>query len=241
MARTLTLSVAPDKTDKLLRDLASMDGVVSLGLQKGASIRPPGDVLTVQMTNDAAKTLHVLLTRESIGTDGTAATNEPQSLLNPARQTQIERETNEATWPEMASLLRGETNVSSNFVMTMFLAGAVAAAGLWSDKLQLVVGAMVIAPGFQPIIRIPFGLLAGSADTWKLGLKGTVFGYLALMAGAAVAAMGLVTGELNMAAGGLVHWASDAVCAGLAGGAVFWIKRAIMRRQHNAQSAPALM
>ena len=100
------------------------------------------------------------MARRLTGESGTVLTSEPQRLVSPTSQKQIDEETNEASWPEMAALLRRETNVSSNYLMAMFFSGVVAAAGLWSDMLHIVIGAMVIAPGFEPIIRVPFGHLA---------------------------------------------------------------------------------
>lgn len=89
----------------------------------------------------------------------------------------------------MAALLRRETNVSSNYLLAMFFSRVVAAAGLWSDTLHIVIDAMVIAPGFEPVIRVPFGLLAQQHCAWSTGLKSTALGYLALVVGSAVAAL----------------------------------------------------
>jgi uncharacterized membrane protein len=69
----------------------------------------------------------------------------------------------------------------------MTVAGAVAAAGMWSDALHLVIGAMVIAPAFEPLIRVPFGLIAGPGALAKRALPAIIWGYLALAAGGLIA------------------------------------------------------
>lgn len=51
-------------------------------------------------------------------------TSEPRSLVSPQKQSQIDQEGNETSWPEMIALLRRETNVTSNYLMAMFFAGA---------------------------------------------------------------------------------------------------------------------
>lgn len=188
MSRSIQVSVPSDKTDGIVDELRCADGVVGISLHRGASIKPPGDVLMIQATNEAFKPIQGRLAKV-IGDSGSVLTSEPRSLVSPTSQEQIDEETNEASWPEMAALLRRETNISSNYIMAMFFSGVVAAAGLWSDTLHIVIGAMVIAPGFEPIIRVPFGFLAEERRAWSTGLKSTAVGYLALVLGAAAAAL----------------------------------------------------
>ena len=188
MSRMVQVSISSDMTERIVGELHGTDGVVGISLQRGASLKPPGDVITVQATNDAFESLQVLLASFT-GESGTVLTSEPQSLVSPVAQPQIDEQTNEASWPEMAALLRRETNVSSNYIMAMFFSGIVASGGLWSDTLHIVIGAMVIAPGFEPIIRVPFGILARERRSWTTGLKSTALGYLALVLGAATAAL----------------------------------------------------
>lgn len=188
MSRSIRASIASEKTDRIIDKLHRTNGIVGISLQRGASLKPPGDVLTIQATNEGSKPIQRRLASFA-GESGTVLTSEPQSLVSPTSQKQIDEETNEASWPEMAALLRRETNISSNYLLAMFFSGVVAAAGLWSDTLHIVFGAMVITPGFEPIIRVPFGLLAQQHRAWSTGLKSTALGYLALVVGSAVAAL----------------------------------------------------
>lgn len=87
----------------------------------------------------------------------------------------------------MAFLLRRDTNLNSNYLLLMLLAGFVAAVGLWTDTPHIVVGAMVLAPGFEPILRIPFGIVAGPRFLASRGWASTLAGYLALAIGSALA------------------------------------------------------
>lgn len=119
--------------------------------------------------------------------NSSVVTSEPRSLVSPSHQIRIDEETNEGSWSEIAALFRRETNITSNYLMAMAFAGMVAAAGLWTDTVHIVVGAMVIAPGFEPILRVPFGLLASDSRSSSVGLRSTLIGYAAMMAGAAAA------------------------------------------------------
>lgn len=113
-------------------------------------------------------------------------TTEPKSLIAPPSQNGIEKESNETIWEEMGFLLRRETNVSANYLSLMALSGGVAAVGLWTNTLHIVIGAMVIAPGFEPLLRISFGVVAAPRALASRGLLSSVTGYLAMGLGAAV-------------------------------------------------------
>lgn len=199
----------------------------------------------------------------------------------------------------MGALLRRETNLSSNYLMAMFFSGMIAAAGLWTDTLHIVVGAMVIAPGFEPIIRVPFGLLAQHGRSWMQGLVSTGVDYgililgavlatvigmltdsspqkdlasltwisfwtslsamslvvslaasaagaaiiaaqrstltagvmiaLALVPSASIVGMGVAAGEFGLARDGALRWVVDVACVVVGGGAVFLVKRIMLK------------
>jgi hypothetical protein len=187
MSRSIQIAVPADTADIVLAQLEGMDGILGLARQRNASIDPPGDIVTVQTTNDALREVVEALAKMDVHGKGTILTSELKSVVSPTHQHQIESESNETIWEEMALLLRQDTNVDSNFLALMFLAGAIAAVGLWVDKIHLVIGAMVIAPAFEPLLRIPFGLISGPRAMATKGLFSSIAGYLMLVIGAGLA------------------------------------------------------
>lgn len=185
MARSIRVCVPSDLTEPLMTDLRRADGLVSVTLQRGASLQPPGDAINIDVTNTGLEEALEILVRHHVGKCGSVSTSEPLSLVSSSGQPEIDQETNEASWPEMASHFRRTCNISSNYLLAMLLAGIVAAGGLWTDTVHIVVGAMVIAPGFEPILRVPFGLMAREREAWSQGLLSTAAGYAAMIAGAA--------------------------------------------------------
>ena len=184
MPRVIQVTLCPEKTEALIEQVQQLEDVVGLSLQRGVSIDPPGDIVTITTTNDGVRALFKTLQKLRVTEGGSISTSEPRALIAPPSQQSIDTETNETVWDEMASLLRQDTNFSGNFVMLMVLSGVVAAAGLWTNTVHVVVGAMLLAPGFEPLLRIPFGLIAGPrALAWR-GLMATVVGYGALALGA---------------------------------------------------------
>lgn len=239
-----------EKAGGPLERVKGLDGVIGLALQRGISLDPPGDVIIIRATNDGARA--VLAALDALGGHrwGAILTSEPRSLIARPYQNGIDRESNETIWEEMAFLLRRETNLSANYLALMALSGSVAAVGLWTDTLHIVVGAMVIAPGFEPLLRIPFGLIGGPRALASHGLRSTVAGYLLLALGAAlgavlvpvtptgalvpalcVAALALASGNLALAGQGLLRWAVEAVVVLLAGGLVLAFKQARVHRR----------
>lgn len=55
--------------------------------------------------------------------------------------------------------------------------------------MHLVIGAMVVAPGFEPLTRMALGIVAGSCGAARRGVIDTARGYAALILGAAAAGL----------------------------------------------------
>lgn len=185
MPRTIQISVAHERTGSVLERMRGMEGVVGITLQGGASLKPPGDVIIVQTTNDASRSVLHALDELDVLDGGSILTSELQSLISRPDRSALETESSETIWEEAAFLLRRETNVAINYLLLMALSGSIAAAGLWTNTLHLVIAAMVIAPGFEPFVRIPFAFL-GQRRLAIQDLLSVATGYLALAVAAGV-------------------------------------------------------
>lgn len=75
-----------------------------------------------------------------------------------------------------------------NAMFLMFVAGALAVVGITTGSIHTVIGAMVIAPGFEPLTRVALGAVGGGSAL-RRGLVDTGKGYLALLLGAVVASV----------------------------------------------------
>lgn len=233
MPRSVHITVPPGRREALLDRLREAEGTVAIVVHLGASLQPKGDLVTVRGTNDAANAVTRIVTEIGMAEDGVVAIDEPVGLVSGARRQMLDGDTNEASWEEMDTLLRRDANPSHNFLALMFLAGAVAGAGLFADTLHIVVGAMLIAPGFEPLARISVGLASSLPDTARRGALGLLLGYLAVAAGGAVGAASAAWADparelSSMFSGSWVqYWTSVelssavvAVLAGLAGSIV---------------------
>lgn len=300
MSRRIDLSVVPELRGRIIERVQGVSGVASVSLQVGASVSPPGDVVGIEATNEATLAILKLLDEEGAFERGSVTLSEPTAVLAPPHLAELDRQGNEGAWEEVGEQLRRDTNVTVNFLLLMAASGAIAGFGLVSDTLHVVVGAMLIAPGFEPLLRIIFGVL-GRLHGPGAGLRSSLAGYLALAAGAAAASplalllqgraaaglpelqwagywssvqasgvvvsllagaagaivvsarltvfatgvmvalalvpsmalvgLGLASGNLGLALGGLLRWGTEVGCVLAAGGTVLTIKRRVLHHR----------
>lgn len=178
MHRTLDLSVPPQATDGLLADLARQEDVIGLSVQRGASVKPPGDVIVVHVLNRGAD--EVLRLAAGVGPDVSVVTAETTSIVDPRHAPRVERDVDEAIWEEVETGLRHQGRITPNFLALMSLGGVLGAVGMVSEgapQAVAFVAASIITPGFEPIVKIALGAALGRGNVVRLGLGSTLAGY----------------------------------------------------------------
>lgn len=196
MARIVNITCPQARTEALLENLGSTEGLLSVELYRGASLTPPGDVIKVALPNSALSRLMKQLDQYALGQAGgvSVTTSEPAGVIPTSSAYPICRDNNEAAWEEMELTISNDSNTTFNTLCAMAIAGGLAAAGIATNALHVVIGGMLIAPGFMPITRIALGLVTRQA-VWRYGLWDLLRGYAALMFGALL--MTLVLGAFH--------------------------------------------
>lgn len=203
MHRTIEISVSPAADNRFIEQLATLDAVISLSVNRGASIKPPGDVLRVHTLNRGAdEVLKVVAGMEHKG-DVSVATAEVASFIDPKHQHAVDRDVDEALWEEMETGLRHQGRITHNYLTLMALGGALAAMGLLTTGVTQAISfiaAPLIAPGFEPLSKIALGFTLRRWSTLWRGLKSSVAGHTVLIVAAALTflalrALGAVTPE----------------------------------------------
>lgn len=202
MHRTLEITVPPQATDALVSELSRLDDVVGLYVLRGASLKPPGDVLTVHVLNRGAD--DVLKCTARAGKTGPISimTAELASIIDPKHADRVDNDVDEAIWEEMETGLRHQGRVTANYLALMAMGGAIATVGLVSSPAPQAiafVAASVIAPGFEPLVKVPLGLVLRRGNVVRRGLVSAVAGYAVLILAAALAFLLLrVTGAASV-------------------------------------------
>lgn len=205
MHRTLELTVPPTVTDALSEQLKSLEDVIGLSVLRGASQKPVGDVLTVHVLNRGAdEVLRRALAAVGDPQKLSVVTSEVSSFIAPASHHVVDDDRDEAIWEEMESGLRHQGRITTNYLLLMGLGGIVAAIGLVSEPVPQAVAfvaSAIIAPGFDPMTKVPLGLVLRHWSLAWNGVKSALAGYAVLVTLAALTMWALVaTGETSAAA-----------------------------------------
>ena len=202
MHRTLEITVSPADTEQVCRELEPLKYVVGLSLNRGVSIKPPGDCITVHVLNrgvdevlrrvqaiTATKTGPAKVDFRKQPSTLSIVTAEVTSIIDPEQQTLLENDVDEGLWEEMETGLRHQGRVTSNYLALMALGGAIATIGLVSEPAPQAIAftaASVIAPGFEPVAKIPLGLVLRRWNVVQRGLVSAGLGYMLLVIASAL-------------------------------------------------------
>ncbi len=189
MHRTIEMSTPASYTDELIRELEDLEQVISLNVVRGGAVKPPGDVLTVHVLNYGADEVMRLADAGRQHGHISVSTAELTSIVDPEREHRVANDVDEALWEEAETGLRHQSRITANYLALMALGGIVGASGLvmeGTSQAITFVAASVIAPGFEPVAKIPIGLALRRWDVARRGLTSLLAGYLALVFSAAL-------------------------------------------------------
>lgn len=188
MHRSIQIALSSSGTKKLLDELKSMEGVIGLAVYCGASVKPEGDVVAVEVLNRTSDDVMRAVKRaQESGAQVSVSTSELASLSDPQHAQKVELDVDEAAWEEIETGLRHQARITPNFLALMFLGGAVASVGLVENPVPQAIAfiaSAMIAPGFEPLAKIPLGLVLKNTHLIKRGLKSALCGYAVLIIGA---------------------------------------------------------
>lgn len=216
MHRTIEASVPKECTPAITKALLDNPHVIHLSVHHASSLRPVGDTLQIHVLNRGSDDVLRIIGKETDGKEFSIATSEVASLSHHSKQKDINHDVDEAIWEEMETGLRHNGRVTTNYLILMFIGGVIASVGFISEIHDLViafVAASIIAPGMEPLAKIPLGIALKKWDVMWTGIKATVYGYFTLVAAAfltfvVLVNFGLATEEdftHNQATAGMLH------------------------------------
>jgi hypothetical protein len=211
--RAIELTVPRETTEALVTELRALDPI-GLRVHRGASVQPPGDLIALEVPNAVLGEVMRVADGHGLGRpDGVSMTTSvPLSVVSHA-YSGLTREAGATTWEELELSIGEDSTMTPERSTVMAIAGLIAGLGIVSGTVHVVVGAMVIAPGFQPFSRFVLGVINRSG-AWRGGLNDVVRGYAALVVGATLAALlSLVFGASALDAGHPAYLTADSLVA----------------------------
>lgn len=207
LQREVTIVVPAGRARALIAGIEAIPGILGLRWSQRESLRPEGDAIVVQVRSRSLHALMRLLAAEGVGTSSTTSisTSYLASVVSPDAAEGVGEETSDSTWEEIELEIGKESNMTVNGIIVMAIAGVLATIGIATNALHLVIGAMVIAPGFEPLTRIIVGVVARSSS-WKRGVAHSALAYTALIVAAAATALLLLAIGTDPRGGGTTYF-----------------------------------
>lgn len=211
LPRVVELTVPPERTDEALQRLTGEHGVLSVRVLRGVSVQPPGDVVAVEVLNrDLARVMHVA-DDLGLGEDGgvSLTTSIPQSVISKGSKVAVTRDRSTSSWEEMDLTIGRESTMTGMKLVVMCLAGLFAAAGLHTGALHVIIGAMLVAPAYEPLARVSLAAVNRDLTTLRGATQDWVTAYAALCAGAAAFAGLLLLSDADLLSEASYHRAEE--------------------------------
>jgi hypothetical protein len=186
----IDMTVPDEATDELVKALEDHDGVLAVTLQRGGSVKPAGDVLSVHVLNRSIDSVLAAIERAREHGPITVATVRTESVIATGAQDAIEKDADESPWEEFERTLRHHGRMSINYLLLMGIGGAIAVAGLLSPPVPqalALAASAIIAPAFEPVAKFGVALLRGNLERTGRALTSMLVGYLILAATGGVA------------------------------------------------------
>ena len=106
MQRSIEISVPAAATDSVVGELEQVPAVISVSVNRGASIKPPGDVVTVHRLNRGADDVLKIAAGAQRHGSVSVSTAELESVIDPEHQDVVSDDTDETIWEEMEESVR---------------------------------------------------------------------------------------------------------------------------------------
>ena len=147
-----------------------------------AAQRPEGDVILVDIAREDASVIVSDLKELEIHKEGSIAiedidSHDLRSSLTTPRRQPAGLPTDAVVWEEVESRTSENVELSASFLAFMVLATLIAAVGILTDALILIIGAMVVGPEFGPLAGLCVAIVHKRGDLIRRSLTALLVGF----------------------------------------------------------------
>jgi uncharacterized hydrophobic protein (TIGR00271 family) len=159
----LRVNTPADTTERIIELLSGCPGVASIAVMRGASVKPPGDMVLAELARESAEDMVSSLRELGVDRTGTIALESVETSISQAAEKAEDDAPGEGAdaviWEQVVRRADEDSVLSKTFVWFLSLAAVLAAIAIVLDSPVLVVGAMVVGPEFGPLAAIAVGLV----------------------------------------------------------------------------------
>lgn len=179
--------------EPLQRELLNDPTVSGVAIHRRASIKPPGDILDIDVARERANQLVDRLVELGIHNNGHVHI-EPVPTWVSRGALDAERRAPGASadavvWAEVIQRAYDESEFNFTYLSFMTMATLMAAIAIVLDSQILVIGAMVLGPEFIPIAAIGVGLVKRRRRLLRRALTTLLFGFLISIVAVTIASL----------------------------------------------------
>ena len=180
---SLRISVPEALTDAVVEVLRGSGAVTGLSVLRGASLIPPGDVVTADVAREGSNPVIDALRDLGVHEEGTVRIDPVDTWLSHAAF-DAEREAPGASadavvWTQVGSRAYEDSELNWTYLSFMVLATLIAGVAIILDSPILVIGAMVLGPEFGPIAAIGVALVRRRSHLLALATRTLLLGFAA--------------------------------------------------------------
>ena len=181
----LRLVVPRETASDVLRELEGNEAVVNVIVLEGASVKPEGDLVLCDVAREEVSVVIEALRALDVDDVGSIAIDEVDTTISTAATRAVEVATGSSSdaviWEGVEATTSESAELSLSFIAFMVLATLIAAVGILTDSVVLIIGAMVVGPEFGPLaglcvalIQKRFSLAARSATALAVGFPAAI-------------------------------------------------------------------
>ena len=199
---SLRISVPRAMTDEVVGMLRGAAGVTGLSVLRGASVIPPGDVVTADVAREGANPVIDALRGMGVHREGTVRIDPVDTWLSHAAfEAELEApgaSADAVVWTQVGNRAYEDSELNWTYLSFMVFATLIAGVAIVVDSSILVIGAMVLGPEFGPIAAIGVALVRRRSNLLLLATRTLLLGFAAgilatFLAGLLGRALGWVT------------------------------------------------
>ena len=188
----MRICVPEELADAVLQCCSGQTGTAEVAVFKGASVIPPGDVMTVQIARESAEELIERLHALKVPDFGSISISSPDLVLSERADHAEEEAPGESAdsviWDEVSTQTGEDSKLTWSFLAFLVIATQLAAIGIVTDSTIAIVGAMVVGPEFGPLAALAVGLVERKWRLVRGSLLALAVGFPLAMLVAALAA-----------------------------------------------------
>ena len=179
--------VAPGElAERVLALLERWPAVLNVVRLPDAARRPRGDIILFDVPREDASVLVAELRELGIERDGTISIQEIESAPSRLAQQAIAAArgspADAVVWEEVEQRTSESAELSGSFVAFMVIATLIAAVGILTDSVVLIIGAMVVGPEFGPLAGVCIAIVERRLPLARRSLTALAFGFATAIA-----------------------------------------------------------